>query len=78
MIDLGKVLGLFDGLTRHYSMEFSETIALIESVNLLIKNRNEARGKKDFKEADRIRKELEEKGIILEDTKHGTVPRKKI
>src|SRR3989338_3123551 len=78
LIDLGKVLGLFDGLTRHYSMEFSETIALIESVNLLIKNRNEARGKKDFKEADRIRKELEEKGIILEDTKHGTVPRKKI
>ncbi|OGW71918.1 MAG: cysteine--tRNA ligase [Omnitrophica bacterium GWA2_41_15] len=72
LIDLGKVLGLFEGLTRHYSMEFSETIALTESVNLLIKNRNKAREKKDFKEADRIRKELEEKGVILEDTKNGT------
>ena len=32
---------------------------------------------KDFKEADKIRKELEEKGIILEDTKDGTTWRKK-
>jgi len=40
-------------------------------INVLIDKRNEARKMGDFKEADRIRKELEEKGIILEDTKDG-------
>ena len=76
LIDLGKVLGLFEG-PRHYSLEFSETITLTENINLLIKNRNEARKNKDFKEADRIRKELEGKGIVLEDTKDGTTWRRK-
>ena len=76
LIDLGKVLGLFEG-PGHYSLEFSETVALNDNVNILIKNRKEARNKKDFKEADRIRKELEQKGIILEDTKDGTTWRRK-
>jgi cysteinyl-tRNA synthetase len=48
-------------------------------VNDLIDKRNEARKNKDFKESDRIRKELELKGIILEDTKDGkTSWRKKL
>ena len=38
----------------------------------------EARKKKDFKTADKIRYELKEKGIILEDTKEGTVWRRRI
>ena len=37
----------------------------------LIEKRNAARRKGDFKEADKIRKELESSGIILEDTKDG-------
>jgi cysteinyl-tRNA synthetase len=37
----------------------------------LIDKRNAARKNGDFKEADRIRKELEVEGIILEDTKDG-------
>lgn len=76
LIDLGKVLGLFEE-PKHYSKEFIETVTLTDDVNLVIKRRNEARKKKDFKEADRIRKELEAKGIILEDTKDGTTWRKK-
>jgi len=75
LIDLGKVLGLFEG-PRHFSLELSETITA-EDINLLIKSRGEARKNKDFKEADKIRKELEEKGIILEDTKDGTAWRRK-
>lgn len=43
-----------------------------------IKLRNKYRADKNFKEADRVRKELEEKGIILEDTKDGTKWRRKI
>jgi len=47
-------------------------------VNALIAQRNEARKKKDFKRSDEIRKELEVKGIILEDTKDGTAWRRKL
>ena len=37
-----------------------------------ITSREEARQKKDWAAADAIRKELDEKGIILEDKKDGT------
>ena len=38
-----------------------------------IKERNEAKKNKDYNLADSIRKELEEKGIILKDTREGTI-----
>jgi cysteinyl-tRNA synthetase len=44
----------------------------------LIKLRESFRKKKMFKESDQFRKELEEKGIVLEDTKEGTIWRKKV
>ena len=37
-----------------------------------IKERREARQRKDWQSADTIRKELEDKGIILEDKKERT------
>ncbi|MBI4706318.1 MAG: cysteine--tRNA ligase [Candidatus Omnitrophica bacterium] len=53
--------------------------AMHEDVDDLINQRNEARKNKNFKESDRIRKELELKGIVLEDTKDGkTTWRKKL
>lgn len=45
---------------------------LDEDIQTLIDRRNEARAGRDFREADRIRDELKAKGIILEDTNHGT------
>jgi cysteinyl-tRNA synthetase len=48
-----------------------------EEINSLIEQRDDARKKKDFKKADEIRKKLEQKGIILEDTKTGTIWRRK-
>jgi cysteinyl-tRNA synthetase len=42
-----------------------------------INERNEARKNKNFQKADQIRKELLEKGIVLEDTENGTIPRRK-
>lgn len=47
-------------------------------IKIKIELRSNYRKQKKFKEADKIRKELETKGIILEDTKEGTVWRRKI
>ncbi len=49
-----------------------------EFVNEKILERNKARNDKDFILADKIRKELEEKGIMLEDTKEGSAWRRKM
>jgi cysteinyl-tRNA synthetase len=43
-----------------------------ESIIKLINERNQARKNRDFKTADKIRKDLERQGIILEDNKDGT------
>ncbi|MDP2911285.1 MAG: cysteine--tRNA ligase [Candidatus Omnitrophota bacterium] len=74
LLELGKTLGLFE--TRKDAARGADSSKKAEIENL-INLRNTARKNKDFKEADKIRKELEEKGIILEDTKDGTTWRVK-
>ncbi len=67
LLTLTNLLGL--SLESHtFKLEFTEEIKL----------RDEVRLKKDFKKADQIRQELEKKGIILEDTKDGTIWRRKL
>ena len=44
-----------------------------DEINKLIKKRIEAKNNKDYDNADKIRNELLEKGIILNDTKEGTI-----
>jgi len=61
IVELGEVLGL--------SFDRAEEIG--SELEAMIEERNRARRCKDFKKADSIRKKLEEKGIILEDTKDG-------
>ena len=39
----------------------------------MINKRNEAKKNKDYALADQIRNELEEKGIIIKDTREGTL-----
>ena len=41
-------------------------------IDALVQRRNEARSERDFAEADRIRAELADRGITLEDTPTGT------
>ena len=43
-----------------------------EEIEALISKRVEAKKKRNFAESDRIRDQLAEQGIILEDTKDGT------
>ena len=47
-----------------------------EFIENMISRRQEAKNKKDFELADKIRDELYSKGIILEDTKNGTTWKK--
>jgi len=71
--DLGSVFGL--DLAKGISKEEVNEPEVLK----LIENRNKARKDKDFKAADEIRKQLlTDHGVILEDTKDGTVWRKQI
>ena len=69
LLKLAAILGL--------SLEDTEA-AIEKSDEELIKARNEARRKGDFKKSDEIRAQLLEKGIIVEDTKTGTLWRRKV
>ena len=45
----------------------------VKYIEEMINKRNQAKQNKDYALADQIRKELEEKGIILKDTREGTI-----
>ena len=47
-----------------------------DQIGLLIQRRSEARSKKDFATSDRIRDDLIDAGIILEDKPDGTIWRR--
>jgi len=72
-----KVLGGLLGILQRDPQAFLQgREAGIDSIERLIRDRNEARKRKDFAEADRIRKELLDKGIVLEDSAGGTTWRR--
>jgi cysteinyl-tRNA synthetase len=48
-----------------------------DEVEALISGRNQARRNRNFAEADRLRQELLERGIVIEDTREGTKWRRK-
>lgn len=61
MMDFDKILAVLE----------TKKEKLSEDIDALVKKREEARKNKDFKTADKIRDQLKEKGIILEDTPQG-------
>ena len=73
-----KVLGLINGFDSVFGLLRREELILDEEVKSLIEKRTAARKEKDFKLADEIRKDLEERGIILEDTPAGTKWKRKM
>jgi cysteinyl-tRNA synthetase len=54
-----------------------EKLSLDREVESLIEERIQARARRDFQRADAIRKELEDRGIVLEDSPTGTRWRRK-
>jgi cysteinyl-tRNA synthetase len=77
LVEHARILGLLERdppafLEEQRTLKIRETGLSEEEVNTAIRLRDEARRDKNFAEADRIRTDLEEKRIQLEDTPSGT------
>ncbi|MBD3330289.1 cysteine--tRNA ligase [Candidatus Peregrinibacteria bacterium] len=71
------ILEFLQSIDRVLGIIFITTSDLDADIEELIKERNQARENRDFETSDRIRDELLEKGIVLEDTPSGTIWKKK-
>jgi len=75
--NLAAVIGLLQRDPQVYLQgDVSDTDEGRLDVDALIVQRNDAKKAKNYAEADRIRKELAEAGIVLEDTAQGTIWRR--
>ena len=73
LLEIGKILGILQQKPNAW-LGYGESKNIDEeTIQRLIKSRNEARRNKKFDIADNIRKELKEGGIEIEDTPDGTV-----
>ncbi len=68
----GNLLGLLFQTPRQWFQENKTASLSPEDIHALINERRSTRESKNFKRADEIRQQLEEQGIILEDTVHGS------
>jgi cysteinyl-tRNA synthetase len=66
---LAGVLGLLEGAAREVKPVDAQLKAQVES---LVNRRQEARKRRDFAEADRLRNEITRLGVVMEDTPGGT------
>ncbi len=70
---LEKVLQFYRDTNDLFEIvDIMEPGSLDAEVTAMIARRDEARASRDFETADRIRNELSSRGIIIEDTAHGT------
>ncbi|MHB1175628.1 MAG: cysteine--tRNA ligase [Sulfuriferula sp.] len=73
---LGGVLGLLQNDPAAYLQSLSNSVYSAQQIDQLIIDRATARKSKNFAEGDRIRKQLMDAGIVLEDGAQGTTWRR--
>ncbi len=67
-----EFLDFFDFMSLVFGVSFQyEKIEVPQEIIELAKNRVEAKQNKDYEKADSIRKEVEEKGFLIKDTREG-------
>lgn len=71
--DINEAEKFLRAIDKVFGLIFVEEKTLSGDIEKLIEERNNARKNRDFKRADEIRKEIESRGITLEDTKDGTL-----
>ena len=76
LVRLGGVLGLLQQDPEAFFQADTGGELTAEDIEAMIQARAEARKAKNFAEGDRIRDELAEKGIILDDSREGTTWRR--
>lgn len=69
---IDKFTAQFDELFTVLGLSFSHAEMLDEEIDALIERRNQARKDRNFQLSDKIRDQLKEMNIILEDTPQGT------
>ena len=73
LLEIGKIFGILQEKPDTW-LGYGQTANIDQgTIEDLIKRRNEARRNKNFDMADKIREDLKEKGIEIEDTSDGTV-----
>ena len=70
--DAEKTMALMQSYDSVLGILKREEVKLDEKVIEMIKKREQARKEKNWDDADKLRKEIEALGIILEDTHEGT------
>ena len=75
-LDFDRVFGLELGVSvqRNLGITLRETVAVTDlppQIRIIVEAREEARKKRDFSEADALRKKAEEQGYQIEDTSSG-------
>jgi cysteinyl-tRNA synthetase len=68
---LSELLGLIEDVDTHIAVIGADEPGLAQEVERLISEREAARAARDFAQADRLRDELRQRGIALEDSKEG-------
>lgn len=74
LLELAGAIGLLPSVPEDYlkSNKSAQHVLDDETVEKMIVDRAQARLTKNFSEADRLRKDLESKGVIIEDSPNGT------
>ncbi len=74
--DESKIVNKLQALLKQYEKDIKET-NIDKLMKILLEIREKARGKKDWKTSDDLRKQLEEIGFEIQDAQEGPVWRKK-